>query len=93
MQGAAKYEALLTGKVEGRVVFNPSPVADISTRVQAFVNPTAFASFDIPTAKIPCVVTAFTDAGRILSGLTTQTAATLEAQTDFVAAFTSGFSS
>jgi hypothetical protein len=91
VQGAAKYEALLTGKVEGRVVFDPAPVADLRARVQAFANIDAMGEFDMPAAKIPCAVTAFTQAGTMLGGMATQTAATLEAQAEFVTAFTTGF--
>lgn len=91
VQGAAKYEALLTGKVEGRTVFEPAPFVDLKAKITAMANPSAYADFDIPVAKATCIVPAFTEAGRIVGSLTTSTAVTLEAQADFVAAFTSGF--
>jgi hypothetical protein len=91
VQGAAKYEALFTGRVNGEVVFDPSPSAALTTSVQGFANASAFADFDIPATKITCVVTAFGDAGRILGGFATGTAATIQAQAAFVSEFTTGF--
>jgi modification target Cys-rich repeat protein len=91
VQGAAKYEALITGKVEGRTVFEPAPFVELQGKITAMANPSAYADFDIPVAKAACIVPAFTEAGRIVSGLATSTSATLEAQADFVAAFTAGF--
>jgi hypothetical protein len=93
VQGAAKYQALVDGKVNGVVVFNPSPLVELRTSVQGYGNAGAFADFDIALARIPCTVTAFGDAGTLLSEMTTKTTATMNAQADFVAAFTSGFSS
>lgn len=92
VQGAAKYEALLTGSVEGRVVFTPSPLAELRTSVTGFANADAFARFDIPAAKIPCALDAFGEAAAALSSLGTSTTATLSAQAEFVSAFTTGFS-
>jgi hypothetical protein len=95
VQGAAKYEALLTGKVEGRVIFETPPVAELRASLQnlAELSVDGMARFDMPAAKIPCAVGAFGDSVQILGTLGTQTTATLEAQGAFVAAFTSGFDS
>jgi hypothetical protein len=93
VQGAAKYEALINGKVNGEVVFAPSPLAELTASVQGFANASAFADFNIGTARIPCVLAAFTEARPILTGLATSTTATISAQTSFVSAFTSGYSS
>ena len=60
-------------------------------KITALATPSAYADFDIPVAKAACVVSGITEAGRIVSGLATSTSATLEAQADFVTAFTSGF--
>jgi modification target Cys-rich repeat protein len=93
VQGAAKYEALLDGKVEGRVVFDPAPLAELRTQVQGLVSANAFADFDIPPGKLPCVLPAFREAGNIITGLGTQTSTTLQAQAEFVSAFKGGFGS
>jgi len=91
VQGAAKYEALLTGKIEGRTVFNPSPLAELQTSVTGLANANAIAEFDIPAGKLACVVPAFQEAGRMLTALGSSTQATLQAQASFVGAFTAGF--
>jgi hypothetical protein len=93
IQGAAKYEALLTGEVNGTVVFDPSPLEGLQASVQGFANANAIAEFDIPVGKLACVVPAFQEAGRIAASLATDTAVTLQAQGDFVAAFSGGFGS
>jgi modification target Cys-rich repeat protein len=91
VQGAARYEALLTGKVEGRTVFNPSPLAELQASVTAMADASAWADLDIPVAKAACIVPAFQEAGRMLTSLGTSTQATLQAQASFVSAFTAGF--
>ncbi|HTV17653.1 MAG TPA: hypothetical protein VMG12_03255 [Polyangiaceae bacterium] len=91
VQGAAKYQALLTGEVNGEVVFEPSPAAALATSLRGFASASAFAKFDIPAAKITCVVDAVAEAGPILTRLTTGTTTNLQAQAEFVTAFTGGF--
>jgi hypothetical protein len=95
VQGAAKYEALLTGKVEGRVVFEPSPIAQLSTSVQGMVagNGTAFADLDIAPGKIACVLPALREAGNMMSSMGSSTESTIAAQAEFVSAFKGGFGS
>jgi hypothetical protein len=92
LQGAAKYEALLTGKVNGREVFKPAPLAQLTASMSALANTTAIAKFDIPAGKLGCAVSGFVEAGRISSALVSGTTAKLQAQTNFVTAFTGGFS-
>jgi hypothetical protein len=100
VQGLAKYRALVTGEAEVVVdgqaevqtVFDPSPAEALATSVQGFANASAFARFDIPAARIPCMVAAVAEAGPILTSLTTGTAASIQAQAAFVGEFTTGFS-
>jgi hypothetical protein len=93
VQGAAKYGALINGRVNGEVVFNPSPVAALQTSISGFANASAFADLDVTPGKITCALPAVAEAVRIAGSLATGTAATLTAQADFVTAFTTGFSS
>jgi hypothetical protein len=93
VQGAAQYEALLTGKVEGNTVFATSPLADLTASVQGLANANAIARFDIPTGKLACVVPAFSTAGSMLGGMASGMTATISAQAEFVSAFTAGFDS
>ena len=92
VQGAAKYGALIDGRVNGEVVFDPSPVAALRTSISGFASTSAFADFDIKPGNITCAIDAFVEAGRIAGSLATGTAATLQAQGNFVTAFTTGFS-
>jgi modification target Cys-rich repeat protein len=92
VQGAAKYEALFTGEVNGAVVFDPSPAVALTASVQGFANTSAFARFDIPALKATCALAAFGEAADIVGGFATETAGTIQAQAAFVGEFTTGFS-
>lgn len=91
VQGAAKYGALLNGRVDGQVVFDPAPLEELTGEIEGLVSANAFAEFDIPVGKIGCVLPAFQEAAGIVGDLATDTSTTLQAQADFVAAFTGGF--
>lgn len=91
VQGAARYEALFTGNVNGELVFDPSPAEALAESVEGFANVDAFARFDIPVLKAGCAVAAFGEAADILSGFATGTTATIQAQAAFVSEFTTGF--
>jgi modification target Cys-rich repeat protein len=92
VQGFAKYSALFDGKVNGKVVISPSPVAQIVTSVQGLASIDASASIlsDIPAGKIPCVIPAFSDAGNELATMVTQSKDNLAAQAKFATAVTTG---
>jgi hypothetical protein len=91
VQGAAKYGALLNGRVDGQVVFDPAPLEELTGEIEGLVSANAFADFDIPIGKIACVLPAFQEAADIVGELATDTGTTLQAQAAFVTAFTSGF--
>ena len=92
LQGFAKYEALITGKVNGQVVFNPSPLALIKTEftglVDAGVDGKLFAG--LPKARITCALPALSDSVKVLGDIGTSASANLAAQGKFVAALTGG---
>jgi hypothetical protein len=93
LAGFAKYEALITGKIDGKVVFETSPLANVTAElngvVKAGVKGSLFA--DIPTGRITCVIPAMEASVKALGALTTESAATLKAQGSFATAFTGGF--
>lgn len=91
LQGAAKYEALLTGKIEGRVVFATPPLEDVQASLTALARIDFEGDFNIPVGKIACIGPAFTEAIGIAGDLASDTATTLEAQAEFVSAFKGGF--
>jgi modification target Cys-rich repeat protein len=91
IQGAAKYEALITGEVEGRVVFETSPLEDVQARLTALADINFESDFNVPVLKAACLLDAFGDAVDIAGDLATDTGATIEAQAAFVGAFSGGF--
>jgi hypothetical protein len=93
LQGAAKYDALISGKVNGEVVFAPSPFAQLRTSIQALATPSAIATFDIAPGKVTCALTGFGDAVDLTADIAGSTTGTLAAQAEFVSAFTGGFDS
>ena len=90
VQGAARMTALVTGKVDGQVVFDPSPVADITNSVKGFFNADAIAKFDVPLGRVSCVVPAFKEAADDLGKVASSTADTISAQAKFVGYITTG---
>jgi hypothetical protein len=90
VQGAGKMTALITGKVDGKVVFDPSPVAELTDSLKGFADAKAIADFDIPAGRLLCVVPAFVEAGTALADVASSTGATISAQAKFVSYITTG---
>jgi hypothetical protein len=90
-----KYSALIDGKVNGEVKFNPTPVAAVTAGlegvIEAGVEGELFA--DIPAGKITCVLPAMEAAVTMLGDISSGAAANLKAQGSFVAAVSGGFKS
>lgn len=90
LQGAARLSALVTGQVEGKAVFSPAPVVQITTSISGFVSGgvDGFANLDIPKGRLVCVVPAFEEAAVILGGIATRMQGTIDAQVKFAAVLT-----
>jgi len=84
VQGAARLTALVDGKIDGKVVINPSPLAQIKGSLEGFASADAIGSFNIPPGRLPCVVPAFTAAVSGLGTVATGVAGTISAQAKFV---------
>lgn len=93
LQGAAKYDALISGKVNGEVVFAPSPFAQLRTSIQNLATASAIANFEIAPGNVTCAIQGFADAVSLTADIAGSTTATLAAQAEFVTAFTGGFDS
>lgn len=89
----AKYSALFDGKVNGEVVFDPAPVAQVSAGLEGIISGGADVFADLPSGRIPCALPAFESSVTILGELTTEATATISAQASFVTALSGGFSS
>jgi hypothetical protein len=92
VQGFGRLTALIDGEIDGQVVIDPPPLVQIRTSVQglaqAGVEGDLFA--DIPVGRVTCAIDAFVAAGTMLGTIGTEAAASIEAQTSFVASLTTG---
>ena len=92
LQGTARLSALITGEIDGKVVFNPAPVAQITaslnTVVQAGVDGKLFA--DVPKGRLLCVIPALQEAVKALASVGTEAQGTIEAQLMFSSVLTGG---
>jgi modification target Cys-rich repeat protein len=92
LQGFTKYSALIDGKVNGEVVFKPSPLAvvtgELSGVVEAGVDGKLFA--DIPAGRIGCVIPAMEASVSMLGDIGKEATANLKAQASFATFLTTG---
>ena len=87
LQGMAKLSALITGEVEGEVVFNPAPVAQILGELNAVIDAGVSGDLDIPAGRLPCVVPALKEAANIMGGAAGEFTSTIEGQVQFASVF------
>jgi hypothetical protein len=90
LQGAANLEVLLTGQVNGEVVFEVSPVVQLTTSIEGLISAGFSGEIDIPAGRLPCVLPAFQDSLEALGEVTTGFTGTIAAQADFAAFITTG---
>ncbi|MBA3545106.1 MAG: hypothetical protein H0T76_01345 [Nannocystis sp.] len=92
LQGAAKLEALVNGKIDGEVVFNPAPLVSLTASMQGIVS--AGVSGDlfagIPKGRIACVIPAMQEAIAALGKAGGEVGGTIQAQAMFATVFTGG---
>jgi modification target Cys-rich repeat protein len=95
LRGFANYEALISGKVAGEVVYDPSPAAELRTSIQglvtAGVDGELFAG--IPAGRITCALGAFEESVEILNDTLNpsgELVARVQAQADFAGSLTTG---
>jgi modification target Cys-rich repeat protein len=90
LQGAANLEVLLTGKVNGEVVFEVSPVDQLKGSIQGLIDAGFSGDLNIPTGRLPCVLPAFQDSLTALVDVGTGFTGTISAQADFASFITTG---
>lgn len=92
LQGGAKLSALITGEIDGEVVFDPAPLAQITASldgvIKAGVDGDLFAN--VPKGRLVCVIPAFQEAIKALGNVGTEVSGTIEAQAMFGAFLTTG---
>jgi hypothetical protein len=92
LQGFANLSALVTGKIDGEVVFDPAPLAQISASLSAVVSAGVDGELfaNVPKGRLLCVIPAFSEAINALKTVGTEATGTIAAQANFAAMFTSG---
>ncbi|MCA9582121.1 MAG: hypothetical protein KC416_10040 [Myxococcales bacterium] len=91
LQGAARLEALVTGKVNGEVVFETSPLANVTAELEAVVDAGVSGDIDIAPGRIACVIPAFEASISTLATVGKDAQGTIAAQAEFVSAVGGGF--
>ncbi len=90
LQGMAKLSALITGKVDGEVVFEPAPAVQILGELNAVIDGGVSGELDIPAGRLPCVIPALKEAAQIMGGAASEFSGTIEAQVKFASVFNIG---
>lgn len=85
LQGTAQLRALIDGRIDGEVVFAPSPFARLQGEIQGLVSAGLSGDIDIPAGRVTCVIPAFEAAGTALVSIGAEGSATLQAQAEFSA--------
>jgi hypothetical protein len=92
VQGFGRLTALIDGEIDGQVVIDPAPLAQIRTSVQglaeASVEGDLFAG--IPVGRVNCAIEGFIAAGTMLGSIGSDATASLSAQASFVTSLTTG---
>lgn len=89
IQGTAKLKALVDGEIDGKVVFEVAPLAQLQASISGIVSAGVEGDLvaEIPKGRLLCVIPAFKEAGTLLVNAAKSGAATIEGQVKFAAAF------
>jgi hypothetical protein len=66
LQGVARLQALVTGEVDGEVVFDPAPLVAVRGQLEGVIEAGVEGDFDIAPGRLACVIPAFRDAVQAL---------------------------
>lgn len=83
LQGFAQLGALVNGKVNGELVFDPPPVIRLQAEFQGVIEAAASGEFEIAPGRIDCVIPALREAVDVLASVATETGGTISAQAEF----------
>lgn len=83
LQGFAQMGAIINGRVNGELVFDPPPLVNIQQQFSGVIDAAASGEFEIAPGRIDCVVPALREAADVLASVATDTAGTIEAQASF----------
>lgn len=85
IQGFARAQALLSGEVNGQVVFNPAPFVRVQNEFSALVSAGLSGEFEIAPGRIDCVLPAIEEAVDIVAEIGGEFSASVSAQASFAA--------
>lgn len=92
LQGFARYEALITGELDGVAVFPEPPLALVTGELNAVVTAGVSGNLfsDIPVFRAGCAISALRESVTLLGQVGSGATANLAAQADFAAVLTGG---
>lgn len=92
LQGFAQYQAIISGEVNGEVVFPEPPLTLVRGELQAVVSAGVSGDLfgDIPVFRAGCAISALQESVTLLGRMSTEAAANIQAQGDFSAALIGG---
>jgi hypothetical protein len=95
LQGVAQYQALFTGKVDGKVVFETAPIKGVQVALQGVIDDGIEGKLtaDIPVFRLNCAFDALSASVKMLKNLGADAEANFEAQAKFAGELTGGFKS
>lgn len=86
LQVGARLLALFTGEVSGELVFDPPPFVGLVEQVEGILDG-SLDGLDLPTARLPCVVPAFSEVQTILAEVGSAANQTVPTQVEFLKIF------
>jgi hypothetical protein len=92
VQGFGRMTALIDGRIDGEVVFNPAPLAQVQAEIQGLITAGVEGDLfaDIPIGRAECAFSAFSESVDVLGGIATEGSASIDAQLSFVTSLTTG---
>lgn len=85
VQGTTRLQALVTGEVNGEVVFQPAPLVSLQQQLEGIVEVGIEGRFELAPGRIACVIPAFRAALRALVDAGEDVQVTLAASAEFSA--------
>lgn len=85
IQGFVRAKALIDGEVDGMVVFDPPPIANLVAKFNALVDAGVKGEFDIAPGRITCVIPAIQDSIMVLGDVTGEFGGSIVLQGQLVA--------
>ncbi len=90
LQAGARLTALIDGKVNGVLVFDPPPLIGLTGQIEGLLSAGFEGGFDIPPGRLPCLVPAFEEAITALGSIGGSVGGTVSAQVELVSIFAGG---